>query len=194
MRPEHCSDLCGCGPRILVLPEPEHSPSLCLQQSRRVRIALSVGLELRSPPVCVVLRRNRMGGATVPEATVDEDGHLGAWECDVDGPSGTSGNGELDAIAQSHREEFASKGQLRRSVAPGLGDHPGPDLVSWCLRRHPIGLHSRTLRSQLVLRASAPQWSGRLRPRACPRLHRSVWPAEAERHCRSAGTGRSVVP
>lgn len=112
MWPERCSDPFGRGPRILVLPEPEHSPPLSLQQSRRARVTLSIGLEFRLPPVRVVLRRNGVGGATVPEATIDEDRQLCMRKCDIDGPPRESGNGELDAIAKAHCEEFASEGQL----------------------------------------------------------------------------------
>lgn len=57
--------------RILVLPHPDHQPPVRRELTIVSRISLPVRFELGSPPVGVGLRRDRVVGATVPEAPVD---------------------------------------------------------------------------------------------------------------------------
>jgi hypothetical protein len=68
---------------ILVFPDPYDLPSDFLQPSVRVSIASLIGFDLVTPKGNVTLRRGSMLGASMPEATVHENGNLSPCEGDI---------------------------------------------------------------------------------------------------------------
>lgn len=73
--------------RLLVLPDAQHEPTLCLEVFGRVGVPRAVGGKLSRPPLGVGHWLSPMLGTPVPEAAVDEDRDLVAGEGDVDGPA-----------------------------------------------------------------------------------------------------------
>jgi hypothetical protein len=84
-----------------MLPDPNDDPSLPSQASIGVEVSVAVRLQFVSPPLRVVLRLGHVFGASVPEASIHEDGNSVATECDVDSPSCRL-NGYMKSIPIAH--------------------------------------------------------------------------------------------
>lgn len=66
-----------CLDDVLVLPNPYHGPARISKPSIGVSIALDIGLDFCSPPHGIVLWPRAVLGASMPEASVQEDGNSG---------------------------------------------------------------------------------------------------------------------
>lgn len=109
-------NLLGRGTEVAVFPDmhwnPAHGPELLINAPIPIAIAGNLGL----PPIAVVLRRDVVDRTTMPEASVDEHGHLcpgkgyvwGAWE-----PL------EVDAKPKASAVELPSELELGLRVLPG---------------------------------------------------------------------------
>jgi hypothetical protein len=80
---ERCDDELHRFVRILMLPDSDRTPAVLRHQPVRLGVTLSISLDLSSPPVRVGRRPCGMLRTTVPEATVDKNGHPGPPEDDI---------------------------------------------------------------------------------------------------------------
>lgn len=98
--------------RVLVLPDAHHQPAGVAQPRVGVGVPCLHAVQLPPPPFAVVGREVQVARATVPEAPVHEDRHLGPGESDVDGSPWRCGHGDLDPEAQSSGVHRGSERQL----------------------------------------------------------------------------------
>ena len=113
-----------------MFPDPHRRPSFGAQAHVRIGIAFLVGVNLVVPPIGIVLGRNVVLGAAMPETAINEDCHLGGPEGDVSAASRHTGQRAVDPVAKTERKQGMTQGNFRRGVA---------DL----LVRHIAGYHSR---------------------------------------------------
>lgn len=100
-----------------MLPHPDDGPSSGGKSRGHLTIPLGVPCQLRAPIARVDLRHRPVIRAAVPEASVDEDRHLGSCEGDVDVRSEpVKPNEEVLPEAQSQGVELASEPELSRGV------------------------------------------------------------------------------
>ncbi len=97
-----------------MLPEAQHPPALCLKPLCVLRVPLTVAPKLLLPEFPVVLRHRRMQRASMPKATVDEDGNPRA---DEDHVGTCSADPVLQPVAQTKRPYIATQAQLRAGIA-----------------------------------------------------------------------------
>lgn len=100
-----------------MLPNPHDFPSRSGQSLIGVAIASSIGLDLVAPEFSIVLRPSPMLWATMPEATVDEDGCSCTRENDVYASMRKLRHHLVDAVPQTHRMEATSQPHLRGGIA-----------------------------------------------------------------------------
>lgn len=86
-----------------MLPDLKNLPTGVGECFIRIDVTVVIGGELSPPPVGIRLRLSSVQRASVPKTAVDEDGNSKPSERDVDGPPRPSGNGDLDAVAESSR-------------------------------------------------------------------------------------------
>jgi len=108
------------------------------QGQRRVvgPVALDVAQQLRAPVPLVVARLGAVLGARVPEAAVDEDGHLARGERDVrpDPPAAVQVQPVVLAVAVAEVVQRAAQGQLGLGVRPPVGPHVGRPALAGGMR------------------------------------------------------------
>lgn len=85
--------------RYLMLPEAQNSPAQGAQVLRSLAISQHVALQLRPPPISMLLRAGRMARAAVPEASVKEDGDLLSGKGNVDASARQARHRDVDSIA-----------------------------------------------------------------------------------------------
>lgn len=166
-----------------MFPDPYRSPSLCAQAHVRIGIALLVGVNLVVPPIGIVLGRNVVLGAAMPETAINENCHLGGPEGDVRAASRHTGQRTVDPIAKTERKQGATQGNFRRGVA---------DL----LVRHIASYHSRgglwaAMRIRAFRSRLCPAHTGQnMRPGQLPVAGRA---REARRGTRSSRSSAAAV-
>src|SRR5947209_16057098 len=101
-----------------MLPDPNRLPTRRLQRRIGLGIAANIARQLRRPIRPVGSRHVRMLGATVPEASVDEDSDAGARERDVN--ADRSPLGHLHWVVASEAEPRAMKRRPQRNLGPGV--------------------------------------------------------------------------
>lgn len=131
-----------------MLPNPDHEPPRLSQREIDFCIATLVGSELWQPIVAVGFGFRPMFGATMPEASVDEDGdfrwpehHVGCSTHFREGPRG-------DAVSQAFTMDKGTDPEFRVGVATAIADHRLPDTlrsspgsgIASAFRVHPGGL------------------------------------------------------
>jgi hypothetical protein len=85
-----------------VLPNPDHLPTVTLQQSGRLEVTPDIRLDLVSPKIGIGLRPSAMDGATMPETTIDEDNQFDSGEDDVPFTSWSTHYRKIDSISKPH--------------------------------------------------------------------------------------------
>lgn len=98
-----------CRGNRFVLPDAHHRPARVMEQSGGFDVARPIARQLLGPPSRIVLGRNAVLGATVPEASVHHDRDLLSGEGDVDGASGRSLYLDIEAVAVSGRVQGSAK-------------------------------------------------------------------------------------
>lgn len=89
-RPPRCFDAATGDLHCLMLPNAYDSPAAVHKLPVLTLVPSNVGVELREPPVCVVLGEGPVQRASVPEAPVHEDRQPGACEGHVGTPRESS--------------------------------------------------------------------------------------------------------
>lgn len=97
-----------------MLPDVNDSPPEILELCVLAAIAGNILVELRSPPLGVVLRRRAVVWAAVPEAPIYEYRDPRPRQRDVGGPWKGS---EVNPVTQAEPVEFTPHGQLRSRVS-----------------------------------------------------------------------------
>src|SRR6218665_1685507 len=97
----HTGDRLGSLDRRLVRPESQRRPAVGLEPCVRIRVTLTIGLDLLPPEVRVPLRPCGVLGAAMPEAAIDEDGDLAAGESDIGDAARLSQNLVAEPVAQT---------------------------------------------------------------------------------------------
>ena len=87
--------------RVFVFPEPHAEPSRISEKRVGLPVALDVPFELGHPEVGVGGRAGRVLRTAMPEATVDEYGHLGGPEDYVGRPADSCEGQGADAVANA---------------------------------------------------------------------------------------------
>jgi hypothetical protein len=81
--PPQALDAVGGADRVLMLPDSDHALAHSAELPPVPPIPALVVPDLRLPPLPVVVGLSTVLRTTVPEAAIDEDGHLGARKADV---------------------------------------------------------------------------------------------------------------
>jgi hypothetical protein len=105
---------------ILMLPNPDDSPTGRFELAVGVGIPLLVTGELRLPVPVVDLWPAAVLGTAVPEAAVDKYRHARPWEDDIGAPAQPGQWAAVDEIAQTEPMEDPTQGQLRGGVPTQL--------------------------------------------------------------------------
>jgi len=102
-----------------VLPELQYNPALGKELIADGGISIAVFFQLPPPEDRVALRGGIVVGATMPEASVNEDSKLRTEECHIRFPWDP---GRVDAVSESCRGKNLSDLHLRQGVcAPDTG-------------------------------------------------------------------------
>jgi len=99
-----------------MLPDVNDSPPEILELCVLAAIAGNILVELRSPPLGVVLRRRAVVWAAVPEAPIYEYGDPPPRQRDVGGPWKGS---EVNPVPQAELVQRAPEGQFSSRVSTG---------------------------------------------------------------------------
>lgn len=97
-----------------MLPDVNDSPPEILELCVLAAIAGNILVELRSPPLGVVLRRRAMVWTAVPKATIYEYGDARPRQRDVGGPWKGS---QANPVSQTEPVKFMPHGQLRSRIS-----------------------------------------------------------------------------
>lgn len=148
VRSDGVDNAVSCHIGLLMLPDPDRDPSCGDQSLVSVAIPVLVGCDLRQPvPAVGAVRAPTVLGAAVPEAAVDEDGHLGAGKDDVGLPSEVRQRASMDPVAKATPVELSAERQLRPGVASGEGAHLLVDRLAGGEWRAPALRHLRCYRT-----------------------------------------------
>lgn len=115
--------LVSCFRRLLVLPDPTHTPSGLSQMFRRLPVPGLVLEDLGSPPVSVRSWPRTVLRTTVPEAAIDENRDLHCGERNVYGPPRHARHLRADAIAQTSPVQQSPQFQFWVGVLARLALH-----------------------------------------------------------------------
>ena len=113
--------------RILVLPHPNHLPSVCRKQPVGVLVALDVLRKLLAPPFRVGLWGGCMQRTAVPKATIDEHRYPTRAERYVHGSSNTGERPLLDPKPKPSPMKLGPKIELRLRARSALPPHAPAD-------------------------------------------------------------------
>ena len=116
---------------LLVLPHTHDQPPVGTQRAVVASIPLPIRRELRAPPVGVRLRRDRVVGTAMPEATIDLHNDTSAREHDVRTARQTS---HIHPIAQTTPMKFSADGKLGLGAGGPLPGHGTGHLQAGCQR------------------------------------------------------------
>ena len=133
LRPLPATDVAGDKPRRalrgFMRPNAEHLPTTRLQRSCDPRITLLVTLDLLFPPCTVCLGPRAVGGAAMPEATIDEHSDLSAGKDQVSSRlqigNGPAINTETKPLAMNERADR----NLARGVSLPRCSHSTPHFL-----------------------------------------------------------------
>jgi hypothetical protein len=109
-----------------MLPVAEDRPSRGFQLTHGVKVALLVRGDLVSPKFCMRLRRDKVCGAPVPEAAIDEDNESCAGERYVGSPAPVDHEWSVNEIPKSSSVEKLANSNLRLGVLATVGSHRVP--------------------------------------------------------------------
>lgn len=110
-----------------MLPKPQDGPSSGLELEIRVAVSAPIGFNLRAPPIRICPWPRAVLGASMPEASVDEDRDPGSNERYV-GPAACAGQGYVDSVAQSKCTEGRAQSDLAWRVASSSCLHSATDV------------------------------------------------------------------
>ena len=113
--------------RILMRPEPQHSPSCGSEQSCRIPVANSVAVDLRGPVACIRLWRCMMLRASMPEAAIHENRNLRAAKDQIGSSPNLRERSCRHAVTHPHRMHRASNSDLGLGVSRSITLHHTPN-------------------------------------------------------------------
>lgn len=90
-------------------PDAHHLPAIGAKSCIGILVTLLVRDDFCSPKFSILLGPCRVLRATVPKATVDEDGDARTRKRYVGDPAGFEQDRDLDAVAESESMEFATQ-------------------------------------------------------------------------------------
>ena len=105
---------------VFVLPEPKNRPPQLHQMTIGVPVALDIPAEFGLPPIGIVLRSDPVLRATVPEASIDEDGDPRGAEEQIRASSRHIRQGRIDSIPESAAVQLSPQREFRLRVSSGL--------------------------------------------------------------------------
>jgi len=109
---------------VLMLPDAHHGPPGLGEAPIGIVVAQNVAGELRYPVPGIRLRRRPVFRAGVPEAAIDEDGHLRSGKGHVGASThAKEGKREVDPVAEASCEEDPAQGDLRGGRGCALRAH-----------------------------------------------------------------------
>ena len=114
---------------LLVLPHTHDQPPIRAQRPVVASIPFPIRRELRPPPVGVRLRRHRVFGAAMPEATIDLHNNPSAREHDVGTARQTL---HVHPIAQATPMKLSADGKLGPGAGSPLPRHESGHLQARC--------------------------------------------------------------
>lgn len=124
-----------------VFPDADHSPTCRCEMGASVRIAVSVGFDLRGPPVLIRTGPGPVLGTAVPEAPIEKHGYLATRKCDVDRTARLSGYFVGHAVAEAARMQGTSERTFTLVAMPRQRRHAARDFraggtgMGWHLER-----------------------------------------------------------
>lgn len=104
----------------LVLPDSAHTPAQCPKATRLNHIPLRIRSELVGPQSCRAPGPNVVVGTTMPEASIDEDGHHWAREDEV---RPADGSPSVDTVTEALCPEQTPQNPLGLRVLPPDARH-----------------------------------------------------------------------
>jgi hypothetical protein len=113
---------------ILMLPDAEHPPPKLAQTPVGVLVSFHVLANLTSPPFHVGLGSSAVGGAVVPEATVDKDSKTRPSKDDVDRAIGPRNQSLLDLKPKSPTMQCRAKQTIYAIIHPSSRCHSSGSL------------------------------------------------------------------
>ena len=108
-----------------MFPESQWKPVEFRELRVGVGVTSTVGFDLRSPELGVLLRSNEMEFASVPEASIDEHRDSLACERDVGVAPPVEFEWMIHSKAEAPGVKCASDSQFGPGVAPPVGPHRG---------------------------------------------------------------------
>lgn len=106
-----------------MLPEPQNGPSGRCETAICLSVPLHIGPELRVPPIGIGLWCSRVLGASMPEASIDENHELLSGEYDVRLRATELRSREVHPISQATAMQLSAYGHLGRGVAVPDASH-----------------------------------------------------------------------
>ena len=106
-----------------MLPDPDHEPPRLSQREIDLCIASLVRFELGQPIVAVGFGFRPMFWATMPEASVDEDGDFRWSEHHVGSSTHFRERPRRDAVSQAFTVDKGADPEFRMGVATAIADH-----------------------------------------------------------------------
>jgi len=111
--------------RILVLPDPDHLPSVVAEDSIDLSVTLLIAPQLALPPLGVGLRLRAVFRTGVPKATVHVDREASRAENDVGAGAETGQRRTIDPKAEPTTVELGTDCELGQSVTATQLRHLG---------------------------------------------------------------------
>ena len=118
-----CDAACGLA-GVFVFPDPDRLPTEGMQPLIGIGISGSIGFDLLAPEIGIALRPGSVLGTPVPEASIDEDGHLRAAENDVSDAPWLLKERNVKTIAQSSGMQRPAEVNFRTRALLSHAGHP----------------------------------------------------------------------
>lgn len=119
----------GCLMRVFMLPDANDCPARSVEPQVGVAIALDGPPQLLGPPGGVVLGRDGMDRAPMPEAAIDEHSDSASREHHVRTPSEVGQSSQVYPVPQPERVQLPTQGNLGRGVSRLLAPEALPDVL-----------------------------------------------------------------
>lgn len=113
------NEVCGVD-HVLVLPEPKNRPPQLQQMTIGVPVALDIPTEFGLPPIGIVLRSDPVLRATVPEASIHEDGDSRRAEEEICASSRHIWQRRIDSVTEPAAVQLSAQREFRLRVSSGL--------------------------------------------------------------------------
>lgn len=120
-----CMDVVGRHLGGCVLPEAKDRPAKGFQALRGINIPLGIALSLEVPIFRVRARSAVVGRASMPEAPINEHGHLAPGEGDISASAAVEWQRPIHLIAQSPAVQFPTNREFRLGVPAPIRPHGG---------------------------------------------------------------------